>query len=140
MAITYDLYKSRHLLVTKLEDIVCYDEFYNTYKAILTDTSEWPEIFEISLIPTSVEIRITPQGLRDLAERLASALAERNTHLKTAFIAPSDTSYGLASVYRAQAAYSGRIEINILRAAPDAFGWLGIDSALMEAILPKEFA
>ena len=52
---------------------------------------------------------------------------------------PSDTNYGLASVYRAQAAFNGVMDLNVLRDAQQAVEWLGIDSAMLTQILPPDF-
>ena len=139
MPITYSLYADRRLLVTALAGRVGYDEFYATYKAIMADTTEWSEILEFSLIPSSVALDITPSDLRDLAERLSTALSERGSRMKTAFVVPSDTNYGLASVYRAQAAFNGVMDLNVLRDPQQAVEWLGIDSAMLTQILPPDF-
>lgn len=139
LAIEYKLHSKPRLLVTQLSDVVTYDAFYATYKAILAEAGDWAQILEISLIPASVTIQITPQALRDLAERLSTALAERELTMKTAFIAPSDAHYGLASVYRAQAAFNGTIDITVLRDAQEGLRWLGIDSAVAGHYLPAAF-
>ena len=135
MSILYELNFKERLLVTRLAETVTYDEFYATYKAILAATPDWDKIHELSLISDGTHIEITPQELRDLAERLSNGLSERNLTMKTAFIAASDPHYGLASIYRAQAAFTGVMEITVLRNLDEGLQWLGIDSEQLDQIL-----
>ena len=55
--------------------------------------------------------------------------------MKTAFIAASDPHYGLAPIYRAQAAFTGVMEITVLRNLDEGLQWLGIDSEQLDQIL-----
>ena len=132
MAVKIRLLVAECTMVSRYFGKVTIEDFWQAYSEAHNSIMHWPELVEIADLASISDLRITPRDLRDIARDSAEWLAAHRLSARKVLIAPDDLSFGMARVYCAQASFSARETVTVVRSRAEAANWLQMDFTRLE--------
>jgi len=126
MPITYTLYPDQGLVVTTFSGVVADPEFVDFYRSLYSDPAYSAGVGELADLRQVTSFRITADALHEVKTLGEERYAGTDTTFRTAIVAPSDLSFGIARIYDALVA-GGPEEVAVFRGLGEALEWLALD-------------
>ena len=125
MSARYEIRPESGLLLTTFSGVVTGREFIALYRSIFDDPAWRAGIDEFADLRDVTRLDVDRRALDEVHTLTRRAYRDADVGFRTAVIAPSDLSFGVARIYEA-VAEDGPENVSVFRSADEGRAWLGV--------------